>query len=170
MSLFTSCHEVDERIAEFADRALRPEEQHALDAHLMLCANCRETVKRVRAVQDLLDNVFCESHNPVLADRTGKWMETVSRDAIRDCADARSRTGFKRTVADAKRFARATAPWWFAACSMHLLIVALMTCEPPAKAGDEVTMVTELQPSAAMIDLHEIAVNRGVRAAEARKR
>jgi anti-sigma factor RsiW len=153
MSLFTSCHEVDERIAEFADRALSPEEQHALDAHLMLCANCRETVKRVRAVQDLLDNVFCDEHNPVLADRTGKWLETVSREAIRECADARSRSGFRRSVVNAQRFARAAAPWWFAACSMHLLIVALMTCEPSPKAGDEVTMVTELERRPASIEI-----------------
>ena len=53
-----ACQDVLQRVYLYLDRALRPAERRAVEAHLLVCAGCRAEVEAAEAVETQLRNVL----------------------------------------------------------------------------------------------------------------
>ena len=59
-----TCQDVLERVELYLDRALRPAESRAVEAHLLVCAVCRAEVEAAEAVETRLRNALGEEAPP----------------------------------------------------------------------------------------------------------
>jgi anti-sigma factor RsiW len=59
-----TCQDVLERVDLYLDRALRPAESRALEAHLLVCAGCRAEVEAAEAVETRLRNALGDEAPP----------------------------------------------------------------------------------------------------------
>ena len=53
-----TCQDVLERVDLYLDRALRPAERRAVEAHLLICASCRAEVEAAEVVETQLRNAL----------------------------------------------------------------------------------------------------------------
>ena len=59
-----TCQDVLERVELYLDRALRPAESRAVEAHLLVCAGCRAEVEAAEAVETRLRNALGDEAPP----------------------------------------------------------------------------------------------------------
>ena len=59
-----TCQDVLERVDLYLDRALRPAERRAVEAHLLVCAGCRAEVEAAEAVETRLRNALGDEAPP----------------------------------------------------------------------------------------------------------
>jgi anti-sigma factor RsiW len=59
-----TCPDVLERVDLYLDRALRPAESRAVEAHLLVCAGCRAEVEAAEAVETRLRNALVDEAPP----------------------------------------------------------------------------------------------------------
>jgi len=59
-----TCQDVLERVDLYLDRALRPAESRAVEAHLLVCAGCRAEVEAAEAVETRLRNALGDEAPP----------------------------------------------------------------------------------------------------------
>jgi hypothetical protein len=166
-----TCEVFSQYVGAYVEGTLLQEDVYAIEVHLENCSDCRAGVKHYRSIKGLVEYVQLQSDSKkskaskssarrkavsnadsgiVRASEIAQHSDSWPSDDEAAAAPANSNDWYARLGA---------SPWWLVSCALHILVIALtglvtMAIEMPSN-DDSVIMITELQQSQAVTQVHE---------------